>query len=104
MFTLFIKLQVLKQTLEWIKCWESNLTKNLIEKDNFLTQNTADGLKITIASTIDAVNYLLKKKHFSYVLTSKFNQDCLEVMLLNFTKFHVLKYSIYEIILNYYNK
>jgi len=39
----------------------------LIEKNDFLTQNTADLLKITLQSTIDAVNYLLDEKNFAYV-------------------------------------
>lgn len=55
----------------------------MIGKNDFLTQNTADGLKITLQSTIDAVNYLLNEKNFAYVLTSKFNQDRLEVNILH---------------------
>ncbi|CAH1736938.1 unnamed protein product [Aphis gossypii] len=76
--------QVLNETLEWFLKWESNLNDNLIGKNDFLTQNTADGLKITLQSTIDAVNYLLNEKNFAYVLTSKFNQDRLEVNILQF--------------------
>ncbi|KAL5237094.1 hypothetical protein ACI65C_004504 [Semiaphis heraclei] len=71
-------LEVLKEALDWINSWESNLNNNYIGKDDFLTSNTADGLKITLKSTLDAVNYLLYEKNFAYVLTSKFNQDCLE--------------------------
>jgi len=47
----------------------------------FLTQMTSDGLKITLKSTIDLVEYLLNECNFAYVLTAKFNQDCLEVSL-----------------------
>lgn len=67
---------MLKEALTWINTWESNLNNNLIKKDDFLTQATADGLKITIKSTIDIVDYLLNKCNFMYVLTAKLNQDC----------------------------
>lgn len=73
---------MLKEALDWINSWESNLNNNYIGKDDFLTSNTADGLKITLKSTLDAVNYLLYEKNFAYVLTSKFNQDCLEVNII----------------------
>lgn len=73
---------MLKEALDWINSWESNLNNNDIEKNDFLTSNTADGLKITLKSTLDAVNYLLYEKKFAYVLTSKFNQDCLEVNII----------------------
>lgn len=49
----------------------------------FLTQITADGLKKTLQSTIDLVEYLLNECNFAYVLTAKFNQDHLEVRLFN---------------------
>jgi len=72
----------LKQGLLWIKEWESNLKNNLILESEFLTRTTADGLKITIQSTIDLVNDLLNDYGFIYVLTAKLNQDRLEVILL----------------------
>jgi len=72
---------VLKEALTWINTWESNLNNNFIKKDNFLTQATADGLKITIKSTIDIVDYLLNTCNFMYVLMAKLNQDRLEVNL-----------------------
>jgi len=72
----------LKQGLLWIKEWESNLKNNFIHESEFLTKTTADGLKITIQSTIDLVNDLLNDYGFIYVLTAKLNQDRLEVILL----------------------
>jgi len=36
-------------------------------------------MRITIASTIEMVEFLLNDRKWSYVLTGKFNQDCLEV-------------------------
>lgn len=77
---------MLKEALDWINSWESNLNNNYIGKNDFLTSNTVDGLKITLKSTLDVVNYLLNDKNFAYVLTSKFNQDCLEVNIIKILK------------------
>ncbi|KAF0734603.1 Transposable element P transposase [Aphis craccivora] len=70
--------QVLKEALEWLNYWETNLKKYIIKDDEFLTKQTADGLRITIKSTLDLIYYLLNECIFSYVLTYKMNQNCLE--------------------------
>lgn len=71
----------MKYALTWLDEWHANLTKNLIREDEFLTISTAEGLKITIKSTIDLVEYLLNECGFEYVLSAKINQDCLEVKI-----------------------
>ncbi|KAL5245800.1 hypothetical protein ACI65C_013168, partial [Semiaphis heraclei] len=71
-------IEVLKEAFEFINEWESNLKNQLINKDDFLTTTTADGLKITLKSTIDLIDYLLDDCNYKYVLTAKLNQDCLE--------------------------
>lgn len=48
-------------------------------KNNFLTPQTADGLRVTIKSTLDLVKYLTTNVGFSSVLTGRLNQDSLEV-------------------------
>jgi len=68
----------LNQSLHWLEEWEANLEKGLIEEKKFLTKN-CESLRITLKSTIDLVNYLLEECGFSDVLTSKLNQDSLEV-------------------------
>jgi hypothetical protein len=50
-----------------------------ITKDQFLTKSTAEGLRVTILSTIELSQYLLSCG-FHYVLSNKFNQDPLEVI------------------------
>ncbi len=45
----------------------------------FLSTRTNHGLRVTIQSFIDVIEMLLFKYNFKYVLTGKFNQDCLEV-------------------------
>jgi len=49
-------------------------------KNEDILHTWVSGLKITLKSTIDLVNYLLDEKQFAYDLTAKFNQDCLEVI------------------------
>ena len=44
----------------------------------FIANTTLHALRITIYSTIDLVEELFKKG-YPYVLTGKFNQDCVEV-------------------------
>lgn len=50
-----------------------------ITEHQFLTTSTAEGLRVTILSTIDLCKNLLSKYNFQYVLTNKMNQDPLEV-------------------------
>lgn len=69
----------MKSSLVWLDEWYANLTNNLIREDEFLTISTTEGLRMTIASTIDLVEYLLNQCGFGYVLSAKMNQDCLEV-------------------------
>lgn len=52
---------------------------DLVER-NFLSRTTAEGLRLTLRSTIDLSNELLTVDLFEYVLTRKMNQDCLEVL------------------------
>jgi len=63
--------------------WELNLEKGLIKESEFLTKPTSEGLRITLTSTIQLVEYLLNECGFSNVLTAKFNQDSLEVIKLS---------------------
>ena len=66
-------------TLEWLDSWEKNVKKNLISPDEFLTSQTAEGLRMTLNSTLDLSAYLLEKLKFDVVLTGRINQDSLEV-------------------------
>lgn len=70
---------MLRDALNWLNSWERNLEQNLITENDFLTKQTSEGLRITIQSTIDLTNFLLNDCGFKYVLSNKFNQDCLEV-------------------------
>lgn len=71
--------KVLQDNLKWLNEWESLLVNGKIKECQFLTSSTAEGLRVTILSTIHICQYLLKDCNFSYVLTNKMNQDPLEV-------------------------
>jgi len=72
---------VLEDNLVWINIWEEQVETKKLTKDEYLTQNTADGLRVTIKSTLELTKYLLDKCGFKYVLTCKMNQDRLEVSI-----------------------
>lgn len=56
-----------------------------INEHEFLTQETARGLRLSLQSTMDLCQYLETRYGFKYLLTGKVNQDNLEVKLLNNT-------------------
>lgn len=72
--------QVLKDSLQWLQEWESGVHKGDIKADEFLTTDTATGLKMSLQSTMDLCHYLIEKFDFKYLLTGKVNQDILEVL------------------------
>lgn len=56
------------------------MKKGDISPDEFLTPETARGLRMSLISTMDMCGYLIGKKFkFEYLLTGKVNQDNLEV-------------------------
>lgn len=65
--------------MKWLDSWESKVIDGFISSNEFLTQQTADGLRVTIKSSIKLLKYLLDNCNFSFVLTAKINQDKLEV-------------------------
>lgn len=78
--SLWYNCKVLEDSLQFLNKWENMVIDGKIKDEEFLTRSTADGLRVTILSTIELSNYLLKNK-FKYVLTAKMNQDPLEVSL-----------------------
>lgn len=72
-------LQILECSLKFLHDWEEAFTKGLISEKEILSKGTLEGLRVTLQSTIQLSKYLLEECNFNYVLTSKFNQDALEV-------------------------
>ncbi|EEC19815.1 hypothetical protein IscW_ISCW013927, partial [Ixodes scapularis] len=70
-------LRVLASSLHWLNTWERELVSGRISRESFLTESTAEGLRVTILSAIELSKYLLGTCGFKYVLTGKFNQDVL---------------------------
>jgi len=53
----------------------------VISRHSFLTPETAEGLRVTLQSTLDIIEYL-HSIGYQYILTAKINQDRLEVSFL----------------------
>lgn len=66
--------------MKWLDNWKDS-SKN--DENTFLTQFTAQGLRVTLLSTVELAIYLLEGCKFKYVLTGKLNQDCLEVLVVS---------------------
>lgn len=73
-------IQVLEDNLKWLIVWEDCVTNKIIPEEEFLTRSTSEGLRVTMTSTLELTQYLLNDCGFQYVLTNKYNQDCLEVI------------------------
>lgn len=69
---------VIKEVMEWFDEWEHEVHSGKISKDMFLMQTTAEGLRVTMRSTIGLTEHLLNTCGYDYVLTTKFNQNSLE--------------------------
>lgn len=70
--------KVLREFLNYLDSWERRVIKKEIKSVEFLTDVTAEGLRVTINSAIDLSILLLYKYNFDYVLTGRMNQDPLE--------------------------
>lgn len=64
---------------KWLNDSDKCLQEGLISQDKYLTMSTAEGLRVTLRSTIELTNHLLSECGFEYVLTGKMNQDPLGV-------------------------
>ncbi|XP_025159897.1 uncharacterized protein LOC112589729 [Harpegnathos saltator] len=71
--------QILGTSLEKLDAWEQHVLDGTIKEENFLTRQTAEGLRVTIKSTLDIIKYLTTNAGFPSVLTGRLNQDSFEV-------------------------
>jgi len=79
-------LQILQNTLEWLNEWELRVINNKIKPEHFLTNNTAEGLRVTLTSILEICTYLKDKYGIRYILTGKNNQEALEVRKIQYLK------------------
>ncbi|KAL4084330.1 hypothetical protein QTP88_028154 [Uroleucon formosanum] len=71
-------INTIKDGIAWLNCWESEVPNKIITPEQFLTKETAEGLRKTLHSTVDLIEYP-HSVGFDYVLTSKANQDKIEL-------------------------
>jgi len=78
------------------------VSNKIVSPEQFLTKETAEGLRVTLHSTVDLIEYL-HSVGFDYVLTSKANQDKIEVSriynIVYYIKFSKLNVHIYLILI-----
>ncbi|XP_063986279.1 uncharacterized protein LOC135167229 isoform X2 [Diachasmimorpha longicaudata] len=70
--------KLIQSSLDKLNIWEQNVQEKKISRDSFLTQQTADGLRVTLMSMLHMVKYLVEKYGFPFVFTGRVNQDALE--------------------------
>ncbi|KAK4006226.1 hypothetical protein OUZ56_011382 [Daphnia magna] len=73
------KCKILNELLEAI-----DMSEHMSKEANltpFLSQTTIEALRLTLTSIIDLTNDLFDD-NYTFVLTGKFNQDCIEVFIL----------------------
>lgn len=73
--------------MEKLNTWEQYVENGNIPEKYFLTRQTTEGLRVTIKSTLDLVQYLIRNAGFDSVLTGRLNQDSLEVFLHTFSSY-----------------
>lgn len=63
----------IKEMLDFLNNWE-----RCTNKTHFLSDSTAEGLRVTLTSTLELLEYLHKTVGFKYLLTSRLSQDKVE--------------------------
>ncbi|KAF0756832.1 Uncharacterized protein FWK35_00005273 [Aphis craccivora] len=57
---------VLKYSLKWLDDWEARAGADVTD-NQFLTKSTSEGLRVTLNSCIELIDYLIDKFRFKYV-------------------------------------
>ncbi|KAH7932982.1 hypothetical protein HPB49_006204 [Dermacentor silvarum] len=65
--------ETIKEMLSFLDIWERHA-----DKKKFLSESTAEGLRVTLTSTFELLRYLHEQVGFSYLLTSRLSQDKVE--------------------------
>lgn len=65
--------ETIKEMLCFLDVWERHA-----DKKKFLSESTAEGLRVTLTSTLELLRYLHHQVGFSYLLTSRLSQDKVE--------------------------
>lgn len=92
-----------KNLTDLLKAINETESHSLASKENgrpFLSDTSLKAMRVTLTSAIQLVEFLLEKCNYSYVLTGKCNQDCIEVCIFPviiylYTNFKKLFFPIY---------
>lgn len=72
---------MIPKSLAKLNNWEDQVVQGNVSKDLFLTPQTTEGLRFTLKSMLDLMEYPTQYCGFSYVLTGRVYQDPSEVCL-----------------------
>lgn len=72
-------MQDIEDFITYLKLWEALFHTQEERKKGFLTESTLYGLKVTLKATLEILDYLTKRRLYMYLMTSRLNQDNLEV-------------------------
>lgn len=75
---MFVSLQNIEDFLNFLFQWEKEAKKMHY---SFITEQTCYGLKVSLKATLEICSFLIFKCGFKYLMTSRLNQDNLEVYL-----------------------
>ncbi|XP_025160317.1 uncharacterized protein LOC112589795 [Harpegnathos saltator] len=70
---------LLQESLQKLDQWEDLMEEGTITNNEFLTRQTAEGLRVTLQSMIEITSYLTSKFNFQCILSGNINQDALKV-------------------------
>ena len=73
-----IPLQIVEEVLEYLEEWRKGTIEQQCE---FITESAYYGLKVSLQATLELCDYLVKDCGFTYFLTARLCQDCLEVCI-----------------------
>ena len=66
--------------LKYLKEWKS-LNENMEVKSEFMTDNTYEGLLVSLQAVLEIHEMLTSDQEFIYLMTARLNQDCIEVLI-----------------------
>lgn len=86
-------MQDIEDFLNFLVQWEKDAKKM---QYNFITEQTCYGLKISLKATLEICSFLIDKCGFEYLMTSRLNQDNLDVYL-SFLKYFIFFQNVNKI-------
>lgn len=76
--TFLFLLKAIEDFLIYLKEWKSYCLKNNLKFP--ISSSTFNGLIITLKSTLEILEYLIRDRFYEFFLTTRINQDAIEVL------------------------